>query len=204
MKDEEPLNESCFLWEEFRKGKEKAFEQLYYAYFNHLYNYGFKLSHDENFTKDCIQELFFRLWKNRNKLKPVKSVRFYLLKTLRHDISRKAVRRNNQLKREQGFAGFQANITFSAEEVVIEDEDNAIKKIQLLNILNTLPKKQREAIFLKYYQGLEYNEIADIMAVKYQSVLNLIHRALKALQQNETLHKHEFFIIVMLLSRLLF
>lgn len=203
MLDAGPSDERC-LWEEFRKGSDEAFERLYHAYFNHLYNYGLKLSHDENFTKDCIQELFFRLWKNRKKLNPVSSVRFYLLKTLRYDIARKTLRRSNRQKREQGFADFQANITFSVEEVVIEDENNEVKKNQLLDILNTLPKKQREAIFLKYYNGLDYSEIAEIMSVKYQSVLNLIHRALKALQQNETLQKHEFFLAVLFLTNISF
>ena len=50
-------------------------------------------------------------------------------------------------------------------------------------LLNKLPKRQKEAIYLKYYSGLKATEIAEIMDINYQSVVNILHKAIKNLKE---------------------
>jgi RNA polymerase sigma factor (sigma-70 family) len=49
--------------------------------------------------------------------------------------------------------------------------------------LEQLPERQREVIHLRYFQNLKNEEIADIINVNYQSVSNLLHRAVKNLKK---------------------
>jgi len=50
-------------------------------------------------------------------------------------------------------------------------------------LLNKLPKRQKEAIYLKYYSGLKATEISEVMNINYQSVVNILHKALKNLKE---------------------
>jgi RNA polymerase sigma factor (sigma-70 family) len=61
------------------------------------------------------------------------------------------------------------------------------KKIEVL--LNKLPKRQKEAIYLKYYSELKTAEIAEIMNINYQSVVNTLHKAIKSLKEDISILK---------------
>jgi RNA polymerase sigma factor (sigma-70 family) len=50
-------------------------------------------------------------------------------------------------------------------------------------VINTLPPRQKEIIFLRFYEGLSYDEIADIMSISINSAYKLLYKALENLQQ---------------------
>lgn len=76
------------------------------------------------------------------------------------------------------------DIQFFKEDLMIEPEILKGQKSTLLEMLNNLPKRQREVIFLKYYNNLSIKEIEDIMSISYQGVVNKLHRAIKNLKKN--------------------
>jgi RNA polymerase sigma factor (sigma-70 family) len=154
--------EDQLLWERFKKGDETAFSKIFHSNYSVLYNYGMKLSGDEDLTKDCIQELYITLWKNRDNLGNAVSIRFYLLKSIR----RKMIRM----------------IVFSIESLIIRDEFQKSQQEYFFKLLNSLSKRQKEAIYLKFYQNLSYDEISQVMDVNYQSVRNYIHQAISTLR----------------------
>ena len=78
---------------------------------------------------------------------------------------------------------FEAYIVFSQEEIIIKAEVNAEKKRFVQNIINQLSKRQKKVIILKYYEEMEYADIAGIMNINYQSVVNLVHSAKKAMKK---------------------
>ncbi len=162
--------------------EELLFTEAFYKNYSDLYYYGLKISHDGELTKDCIQDLFTSLWKNRVQLSQIQSVKFYLLKSLRRSVI-KAIQKNNKtIIRVELFSSYEPNIEFSHEELLIDEEKADEKKQKLLRLINSLPKKQREVIYLKYYEELTYEEIAEMLSVNYQSVLNLVHKAIKSIR----------------------
>jgi len=54
--------------------------------------------------------------------------------------------------------------------------------------LADLTKKEREVVYLRFFMGLGYEEISQIMNVNYQVVMNYMHRAMKALRENEIIN----------------
>ena len=48
--------------------------------------------------------------------------------------------------------------------------------------LNRLPTRQREMVYLNFYENLNYNEIVMQTGIQYQSVVNHVHRAVKVLR----------------------
>src|SRR5690625_7520840 len=56
------------------------------------------------------------------------------------------------------------------------------QKQDLRDALDLLPERQKEVLFLKYYNGMSYDEIEEILAINYQSIRNHIYRALQKLR----------------------
>jgi RNA polymerase sigma-70 factor (ECF subfamily) len=68
----------------------------------------------------------------------------------------------------------------------VNSENNAEVNRLLSVALNTLPVRQREMIFLKYFDGWNYDQIANVTGIKYQSVVNHVHRAILQLRSELT------------------
>ncbi len=71
---------------------------------------------------------------------------------------------------------------FSIESKMIEVETTELQHQKLQQILSGLSKRQREVVYLKFYQEMDYQQIATMMSINYQSVRNLVHSAIKDLQ----------------------
>ncbi|GAB3508678.1 RNA polymerase sigma factor [Emticicia fontis] len=185
------------LWQQLKSGSELALGKLLKKYFNLLQNYGYKFVRKEDFVKDCVQEVFVEIWTRRNTIAQPDSVRAYLLSSVRKKILRESVRQ--KINQESEIIDIENDLNFvefSPELQIIEEENTQenIKKISTL--LNSLPKRQREVIYLKYYQNLERDEIAEIMGINSQSVSNLLQVAFQTIRENWSgLFIHYLFLI---------
>ncbi len=63
-----------------------------------------------------------------------------------------------------------------------EPDDRILSSIQVRRTLMKLPEKQRTAIVLKFYQGMKYREIADMLGCPLGTVKTRIHEGLKKLR----------------------
>ena len=70
-----------------------------------------------------------------------------------------------------------------AEEQWIRSEEESEVQVKLDKAMAQLSDRQKEIIHMKYYQQMEYEEIARIMDLNYQSARNLVNRALMVLRK---------------------
>ena len=176
------LGEECPVWRHFRSGDATALATIFHENYDSLYYYGKKLVKDDDLVKDCVQNLFLKIWKTRHNLMAVKSVRPYLLKSLRRHIGDQMTAINRQ-KSFQDHYQSEFQITFSHEDFLIASQTDQEQSEALARCLNTLPFRQREALFLRFYEGLDYPRIAEVMLLNVQSVRNLIHQSLKSIKK---------------------
>lgn len=174
------------LWIDFKNGHEQAFNKIYDKYVNALYNYGCKLVPDGALIKDCIQELFIDLWRNKESLTEPESVKFYLFRSLRRKVFRIIKKEHRYAKRGMHLESTAFEIVPSPEFEIINQQIDKEKKDLLITALNKLTERQREALFLKYFSDMSNKEIGRIMSLKRQSVYNLISDGLNALKSNLT------------------
>lgn len=188
--ESKPAQPDGLLWQQLKRGSELALGKLINRYFNPLLNYGHKFIRperrpDEAFVKDCVQEVFIEIWNRRDRISTPDSVRAYLLSSVRKRVLREGYRQ--QIIRDDEPSDLENNgnlIDFSPEWTVIEQESLAETTQRMAEALAKLPKRQREVIYLRYYQNLERDEIADIMNVNPQSVSNLLQAAYAAIREN--------------------
>jgi len=167
---------SAQLFNDFKNGNVAAFSALYDLHVNMLYNYGYRLTTDSELLKDCIQDVFIKIYNKRNELDSVLNFKSYLLISLKNklcDESRKRIHLSDVAVEELD--------TVSSDHV--ENDYIALEKQHINNafvsrLLNILSPRQRKAIELYYIEERKYEDICSIMEMNYQSVRNLIHRGM--------------------------
>ena len=169
------------VWCIFKKGDKQAYALLYRRYFKMLFQYGIKMAEDKDLVKDCIHDLFIELWKNKENLTDPKSVKAYLLRAIQHKLIRQLTRvrtRQNEITRMQ----FPV-VVECREDQMIEDQIHHEQNYVVNKALSALTKRQKEAIYLKFYSNLSYKEVATMMSISVDSIYNLISKAIDSLQQ---------------------
>lgn len=153
------------------------------THYRNLFVYATKFRKDEEFVKDCLQDLFFELWKNRETLSSTNYVRSYLFKCVRNKIYRELHKNRWHLQAVQLDDDYFFDIEFSIEHHLIREQTLRETANRFSEALNKLPKREKEIIYLRFYQNLEIAEIVDVMGIHAQSVYNLLHKALSRLRE---------------------
>jgi RNA polymerase sigma factor (sigma-70 family) len=170
------------VWQALKEGDQNAYSRIYETYFDRLYNYGFKFTKDRVLVEDAIQDLFVKIWQNRSGLSVPASVTNYLYKSLRSVLFNKLTRGGEALRQNVGLDDYHFEVVPSPEADLIQNHALCDRREQLQKALVELTPRQREAIFLKFYEGLSYEEVAGIMAVSVKAVYKIIARALLVLK----------------------
>lgn len=165
------------LWERFRVGDPEAFTKLTKLFYRPVYSYAIKLSRDDEFVADCIQELYLELWERRSFLGATTYVKPYLLKAIRNKIIKESIRLRRF--READELDFTTEDDGSIELEIVTSEYEREKIDHLKQLVDQLSKRQQEIIYLRFYQNLEFDEISEVMGLARQSVANLLHRTIR-------------------------
>ena len=165
------------LWESFRNGDSASFALLFRRHYGSLVKYGSKFTSNTEVLEDSIQELFLELWQAKSRT-PVLSVRAYLLKALKYKLVKKLSRMQDTVPLKEDEGGFE----WSHESSLIARQDGAEKQKIVIEALNRLSNRQKEIIYLKYYQNLSYEEVSEILNINYQAARNLLYQAIKSLK----------------------
>ena len=182
MNDVNLSDENLLLWSKFRQGDADALAEIMQLHYQDLFNYGFKILHDEHIIKDCLQDLFLYLWEHRLKINETSFVKYYLLKSLRRRLLKVAdAKRHFIVPAKASFEVIFNSAPFTDNEN-IEKENLSELSIKLQKVLLSLPVRQQEIIYLRFFLEADVDEIAEIMDLNTQSVYNLLHRALKKLK----------------------
>lgn len=170
-------------WEAFKTGDTAAFSHLYQKYSPGLYNYGAKFSLDKDLIKECIQELFVQIWTNRISVGSPNHIKNYLYKSFRNLILKKVSRlqQNHDFDESEDY---EFNVSLNIEETLIDDERRKKISEQLQLTISRLTARQREAIFLKFYEKLSYEEIAEVMGTTVKASYKMMARSLGFLRDN--------------------
>ena len=174
--------ESNRQWQSFLLGDNDAYSWLYNEYVQILFQYGLRFSSDSELIKDCIQELFTSLYKNRKRLgPPPDNVKVYLFVSLKNNLKRAIEKQSRFERMEQNMDSFLLEPT--VEEQYIDDESHGNRRKLVDEILQQLTPRQKEIIYYRYIQELNFNDICTLMQLNYQSAQNLLQRAIKAVRE---------------------
>ncbi len=161
-------------------GDVKAFSRLYDLHVNMLFNYGCRLTTDKELLKDCIHDVFIKIFSKREDLSLIANFKSYLFISLKNklcDESRKRINYSDQAVEELNPVASE-----NVEDDYINFEMDCVSNEKVKYLLNQLPPRQKEALTLYYIEEKKYEDICVLMDMNYQSVRNLIHRGILKLR----------------------
>lgn len=170
------------LWAKLKGGHKRSIRTLFLRYYDSLFSYGLTVTSKEEVIEDCLQELFYQLWDQRDNLSQVQKVKGYLWISFRRRLMKKLKKRNHKNRSAVSLKdGMKKGI--SVEKAFITDEQNTYIHNKLAQICTELTQREREVLFLKYYEGMSYSEIEQILDLEYQTVRNYMYRAIERLRK---------------------
>lgn len=135
-------------------------------------------------VKDCLQDFFIYLRKNRAGFGETSSIKLYLFKAFKRRVIDYQKKHKLEGQKNDAFLFFQFPVELSSETIYINRhmEEEQIKNLN--QALKTLEKKEREAIYYFYYEGLTYEQIAEVFNFSHiSSARRLIYRGLAQLRR---------------------
>ena len=180
--NDSPADKDSKIWNAFRQGNREALDYIFKEHASNLFAYGTRFTKDQELVLDCIQDLFVELWNRRQALNETKSIKFYLLKALRRRIARTVhgAKRLEAITDEVQY--LEEKMNFSVEQLMVAQESDQARKAGLRRALEGLTKRQRESIYLKFFQGLNNEAIASVMNLSEASAATLVSQAIAALR----------------------
>lgn len=168
-------------WTRLQNGIRDALLELYNQHYTGLVNYGIKLTGNRDLTTDCITQVLLRLWDNRAKLPVVENVRSYLLTCLRRELMAELKSQNRSAKNISSVENDREQV-FSYEEYLVQLQHNKELGERLNRAMGTLTQREKELLKLKFFEDLDYDEIAKRCSITKRTAYNIIHHALKTLK----------------------
>ena len=175
------FREDVLLWDSLRKGNDIAFSTLYKKYVQSLFNYGMHIHPNRDLIKDCIQELFIKFWEKRESLGSIEKVSFYLFRSFKNLLFHKIEISSKKSPLTQDLIDQMAP-ELPVENFYINSEMVDQRIIRLKKAVLLLTDRQREVILLRFFQGFEAKEIAEIMNLSIPGVHNLLSLTIKSLR----------------------
>lgn len=163
------------------RGDEAAFDALFGALYAPLCRFARGFVGTAHEAEELVEDLFLKLWADRDRLQVRGSVSSYLYVAVRHralnHLTRLKVARRHAQSAQQDAEWEARHASNAAEEHLREDELYASVRAAV----DELPPRSRQAYLLYYQHHLSYAEIAAIMGISVKTVENQLSRALKAL-----------------------
>lgn len=171
------------LWQAFLAGNKSAFINIYETYFDVLFSYGTRITPNEELVKDSIHDVFFDLRKNSKNIGNTNHIKFYLFKCLK-------VRLFKELKGWVGKRGSLDDhtpfeITFSYEQMLINSQMDTEQTAKIKKAIEELSPRKREAVYYIYFEGLNYEEVKELMGLSSaKSARDIVYKALRTLRNS--------------------
>lgn len=159
------------------------YRDLYIRYYNKLYNYGRKFTTDVILIEDSIQDIFLDYWKRKDTHPQPEAINSYFFSAFRYSLFKKI----NREKKHIALSDEKEEPDFSIPHFAGRHDTSPDMEERIQSALRQLTGRQREALFLRFYEGLSYEEIAVIMDISVKASYKLMARALLQLKNTLSL-----------------
>ena len=158
----------------------KDFETIYKHYYEFLCHYAWKFVNEKELAEEVVSEVFYKLWKNKNKINVKTSFRSYIFIAVRNqafDYLRK-VKKINYIEDTEALRSGMTDRHSPLEEVIFNEI-----YINLEKAIENLPHQCRMIFRMSRDEGLRYREIAEQLNISIKTVETQMGRALKKLRK---------------------
>jgi RNA polymerase sigma-70 factor (family 1) len=173
------------IFAEIKLGSKDAFEFLFLKYYKDLCTYAYGILRDRYSSEEVVQEMFVKLWENRESLIIEISAKSYLYRTVHNQ----CLNYINHLNVRQKYSSDKVSETkhiyiagpvsdhYPIANLLVQELENKIEKA-----IASLPNQCREVFLLCRYEELSYAETAGKLGVSINTVKTQLQRAMTRLR----------------------
>jgi RNA polymerase sigma-70 factor (ECF subfamily) len=163
--------------EKMKAGDRESFNQVFRRYYSPMVRFCIRYVADSDLASEIVQDLFVKLWSNREKISFNTSFESYMLTSVRNSAL-------TYINKKRSHA--EANLRVFSEESDNTDPSETLQSNNLeesyRKILKDMPEKRREVFLASRYDGLKYSEIAEKLGISQKTVEAQMSAAIKQLK----------------------
>ena len=160
-----------------KAGDRESFNQVFRRYYSPMVRFCIRYVADSDIASEIVQDLFVKLWSNREKISFNTSFESYMLTSVRNSAI-------TYINKER--AHNEAHLRVFSEESDNTDPSETLQSNNLeesyRQILKDMPDKRREVFLASRYDGLKYSEIAEKLGISQKTVEAQMTAAIKQLK----------------------
>lgn len=168
--------------------KDKLFQEEFMPYVDSLYNFAYRLSHDEDDANDLVQETFLKAYRFFESYERGTNAKAWLFRILKNSF----INDFRKKSKEPSKVDYQEVETFYNSEDTPKDATidlrvdtvNSMMGDEVTIALNALPLDFRTIIILCDLEGFTYEELSKILDIPIGTVRSRLHRARNLLKEN--------------------
>lgn len=166
-------------WKKIIEDDHEAYSAAYLLFYDRFYNYGLRFTTNVSLVEDVIQEVLIMIWLDRKRLAEISNPEGYFFTTFRRHLFKKI----KALTKQFPLILDNAEPEFARETILINQEIDKELQQKLQGAIDHLSARQREAIFLRFYEGLSYQQVAETLNITTKATYKLVARALLELKE---------------------
>ncbi|MFT4113826.1 MAG: sigma-70 family RNA polymerase sigma factor [Silvibacterium sp.] len=172
-----------------REGDDSGFDYLIHKYHKPMIHFMFRMVHNQAVAEELAQEVFLRVYRSRQSYRAEAKFTTWLYRIATNlgvnyarDTKYERAAQNVYLDQpdpETGTTPDVADLTASVEQELVKDEKMRAIRQHVL----ALPERQRNAVLMHKYQGLDYKQIGEILKLSESATKSLLFRAYQTLRE---------------------
>jgi RNA polymerase sigma-70 factor, ECF subfamily len=172
-----------------REGDDAGYDVLIEKYRKPIINFMFRMVHNQAVAEELAQEVFLRVYRSRQTYRAEAKFTTWLYRIATNlgvnharDTKYERAAQNVYLDQpdpETGTMPDVADMTASAEATLVKDERMRAIRQHVM----ALPDRQRNAVLMHKYQGLDYKEIGKVLKLSESATKSLLFRAYQTLRE---------------------
>jgi RNA polymerase sigma-70 factor, ECF subfamily len=172
-----------------REGDDSGFEYLIHKYHKPMIHFMFRMVHNQAVAEELAQEVFLRVYRSRQSYRAEAKFTTWLYRIATNlgvnharDTKYERAAQNVYLDQpdpETGTTPDVADLTASVEQELVRDERMRAIRQHVL----ALPERQRAAVLMHKYQGLDYKQIGEVLKLSESATKSLLFRAYQTLRE---------------------
>ncbi|UII31606.1 RNA polymerase sigma-70 factor [Fulvivirga ulvae] len=155
----------------------QEFETLFNTYHKELCGLAFNIVGDADAAKDIVQDVFYKLWKNRSSVNFQQQMKHYLFKATSHTALNYLRSNIKIIKLDEESAAREIADSFQPEK-----ETGRELEVRVRGAIDKLPPRCKTIYLLSRHEGMKYKEIAEVLGLSLKTVENQMGIALQKLR----------------------
>jgi RNA polymerase sigma-70 factor (ECF subfamily) len=175
------------IFKKIKDGDIKTFEQVFRRYYTPLYMYSFGITGRKDAAEEIVQELFYVLWRDREHLNIMRSLKNYLYGAVRNQSFQYCEHRNVQERHKEKLLDEKSEVseTTAQEQLEYKELQDIINKT-----LEKLPERRLRIFRMHRMEGRKYKEIAELLSVSVKTVEAEMTKTYRILRQEIEKYTH--------------